>query len=223
MNWDFYLATKTIGVLVFIFAGGFAASRSFKIGLSRAVLINSAAVFIAFCSSRLWYIVQNDLGAMAQGQSFLETWDLAGSVLYGWILGGAAALYFLTRQFKLPFVRYIDAVAPWMLITQFLNRLGCADAGCCFGKRMADGTPFPIQLMEGFYDLVLFGLILGFARKPGRSMFTYFVGYATGRFFFEFLRGDNGPALWFMTVPQVTSVAILALAFAFKDKILSKG
>jgi len=221
MNWDFYLASKVTGVLVFIFAGGRAASKSFGITYTRAVLINTLAVFIAFCSSRLWFIVQNEMGAVLKGASLLDTWNDAGSVLYGWILGGAAGVYFLTREFKLPFVRYIDAVCPWMLITQFLNRLGCADAGCCFGKLMANGQPYPIQLVEGIYDTVLFAFIMLKARRPGESMFLYFTGYATARFFFEFLRGDNQPAFLFMTVPQVTSVLVLFLAFRYKKSIIS--
>lgn len=209
MIWDFYLTTKSLGALVFILAGGISASRALPVSRSRAFLINSSAVAAGYLGSVLWYTIQNG-----------EGWDGAGSVLYGWIFGGTAAIFFLTKLFKLPFIRYADAVAPWMLVAQFLNRLGCFDAGCCYGKPLSGDTLYPVQLYEGFYDLALLAFIKLKARRPGQATLYYFAGYAAARFFLEFLRGDNLPALWFMTVPQVTSVCVLTLVFFLKNKIV---
>ena len=221
MIWDFYLTAKVGGVLVCIFFGGRAVSKAFGISATRGALINSLAAFAAFCGSRLWYILQNNAGAIANGQALTQSWNEAGSVLYGWILGATLALYFLCKEFKLPFVRYLDTVIPWMLIAQFLNRLGCYDAGCCYGVNMGGERLFPVQLVEGFYDLALFWYIRKKVRRPGETTFLYFTAYPVARFFFEFLRGDNGPALLFMTVPQVASIVILVVVYRLKNKILS--
>ncbi len=220
MIWDFYLTAKVGGVLVCIFFGGRAVSKALNISMTRGVLINSIAAFAAFLGSRLWYILQNNMGGIVHRVPLSQIWDEAGSVLYGWILGATFALYFLCKEFKLPFVRYLDTAIPWMLIAQFLNRLGCYDAGCCHGISMGGDQLFPVQLLEGFYDLALFWFIRAKAKRQGQATFFYFTGYPIARFFFEFLRGDNGPALWFMTVPQVASIVILIVVFRLKKKIL---
>ena len=221
MDWDFYLTVKVGGIVVFIFAGGIAAARALKLTRSKAFFINTCAVLAGYFVSTSWYILQHLYGREPYDFiNFLSAWNGAGAVLYGWIIGGVLTLVLLTHLFKLPTVRYLDAVLPWMLVAQFLNRLGCYDAGCCFGKPMGSGETIPVQLIEAVFDLCLFLFILLRKSRKGENTFLYFTGYAAARFFFEFLRGDNTPALWFMTVPQVTSVLILAIVFRLKNKIL---
>lgn len=217
MQWDLYLTLKVGGIAVFIFAGGRAVARSLGIRRERAFFINGTAAFAGYLVSTLWYIVQHLFGK--EPYEFVDpvyAWGDAGAVLYGWVLGGTAALVFMARRFKLDAVRYLDSVLPWLLVAQSMNRLGCFDAGCCFGK-----PGFPVQLYEAFFDLALFFFIRSRPKRPGLPTFLYFSAYPAARFLFEFMRGDNQPALLFMTVPQVTSVLILALVFRYKKKILS--
>ena len=237
MDWDFYLITKVGGIAVFIFGGAAMASKSLKISFGRAVLINALAILAGFCVSRSWYLLQHQFGGEPYwGGTFIEYWNEAGSVLYGWILGASVTVYWIVKRAKLDVIAYTDQVAPWALIGQFMNRLGCMEAGCCYGKGFS--LAFleaqrpelrvlyeqlgrqPVQLYEAMVDLSLFTVLLFLLNKKGRATWVYFVGYASARFFLEFLRGDNQPALWFMTVPQVTSVLILIVVFRLKNKIL---
>ena len=222
MNWDLYLTLKVGGIAVFIFAGGIAAARALNLTRSKTFFINACAVLAGYFLSTSWYIVQHIFGSEEyEFTNIFQVWDEAGAVLYGWVIGGTLALALLTRRFKLPTVRYLDAVLPWMLVAQFLNRLGCFDAGCCFGKPWGPDGTIPVQLIESIFDLCLFFFIRSRKPRQGQNTFLYFTGYATARFFFEFLRGDNQPAFWFMTVPQVTSVCILILVFSLKNKIVA--
>jgi len=222
MEWDFYLTVKVGGIAVFIFASGIAAAKKLNLSRSKTFFINACAVLAGYLASTSWYIVQHIFGNEPfEYTGFFEAWSEAGAVLYGWVIGGTLALIVLTRAFKISTIRYLDAVLPWMLVAQFLNRTGCYDAGCCYGKLAVNGWTHPVQLYEAFFDLGLLWFIKS-RKNPrvGQNTFLYFTGYATARFFFEFLRGDNQPALWFMTVPQVTSILILIVVFRLKNKIL---
>ena len=224
IDWDLYLVFKIAGIAVFVFAGGLAASRNLGISRSKVYLINSTAVFAGFVTSKFWYILQHYFGREPyEVTDFFDAWDDAGSVLYGWILGGTLALILLTRFFKIRAIRYLDCVLPWLLVAQFLNRMGCFDAGCCYGKvttcplavhsDIAGANVYPVQLYEATYDLLLFWYICKRPKQLGLPTFLYFTGYPAARFFFEFLRGDNQPAFLFLTVPQVASLVILAAVF----------
>ena len=226
MEWDLYLFLKCAGIAVFVFAGGASVSKAFGISRSKAYLIQAAAVFAAFAGSRLWFIIQHYFGSETyQIQGFRDAWDNAGSVLYGWVIGGTLALVFLTRRLKLDTIRYLDIVLPWLLVAQFLNRMGCFDAGCCYGKPNSFPFPlsvegaiaatrvYPVQLYEALYDLLLFWFVKTRPKQRGLPTFLYFTGYPAARFFFEFLRGDNQPAALGLTVPQLASVVLVAFAF----------
>ncbi len=238
MDWDLYLVLKTAGIVVFVFAGGVAAAKTLNISREKAYLINASAVIVGFVVNRLWYIIQHIYGSeeyafrsITQLADAWGAWDDAGSVLYGWILGGTFTMILMCRVFKINALKYLDRVLPWLLIAQVLNRLGCADAGCCYGKATTfalavynsniNGPSIPVQLYESLFDLLLFIFIWSKRRRPGFPTYAYFIGYPTARFILEFMRGDNHPALWFMTVPQVTSVLILVVILANRKKILS--
>lgn len=236
MTWDIYLILKVGGIAVFVFAGGIAASRGLGITREKAYLINAVSVVCGYFVNRLWYIIQHVYGSEPyEYRSLANAWDAwndAGSVLYGWVLGGTLATVLLTRFFKLKPVRYLDLVLPWLLVAQCLNRLGCFDAGCCYGSFTnlpigvqnvtADGMVHPIQLYEAAFDLVLFWFIRTRPPRLGMPTFLYFTAYPTARFVFEFMRGDNLPALWFMTIPQVTSLVILITVFSLRKKVFTQ-
>jgi len=73
----------------------------------------------------------------------------------------------------------------------------------------------PTQLYEAAFCFFLTVLLLAvFWRKPrpGTVAFVYFLIYPTGRFLFEFLRGDNAKVAYHLTLSQWLSVAIVAVA-----------
>ena len=106
MDWDPYLLAKTLGIAVFIFAGGVSASRHLSLSLANTFTIKLLTVLSGFVVSRLWFILQHAFGREAYGvRTILEAWNDAGSVLYGWILGGFLAIVVLTKWLKIPTVR----------------------------------------------------------------------------------------------------------------------
>jgi len=72
----------------------------------------------------------------------------------------------------------------------------------------------PSQLYSAGVSILLFLVMLFLWRKrllEGRLLFAYLLLYCFARFFLEFTR-DNEMAFWGLTIPQVVSVAILALS-----------
>ena len=221
---DSYLILKIIGVMTFIVMGTLSLMR-LGIPLRKALVICAVGVIAAFSTSRVWYIIQHIFGSEPYNTGdWGRVWEEAGSVLYGWIMGGFLALYVLSRLMKLPFLKVSDTLAVWLLSAQVLNRLGCAAARCCYGKPLnsfwAVYNPtvgqrlHPVQFYEAIFDLIL--IIVIQAQKKGfdgKKTLIYFIGYSVGRFFLEFFRGDNLPALFGLTVPQLTSISILLAVF----------
>jgi phosphatidylglycerol---prolipoprotein diacylglyceryl transferase len=71
----------------------------------------------------------------------------------------------------------------------------------------------PVQLYEAALTFAL--AIWLHRRKPqfaGEISIRLLAGYSVARFALEFFRGDNRPIYWGMTISQVTSVLILAIA-----------
>ena len=58
----------------------------------------------------------------------------SGGVFYGGFLGAVLASVIVMRVYRLPWWRVADACAPGIALGQFVGRLGCFAAGCCWGK-----------------------------------------------------------------------------------------
>ena len=223
---DFYLIFKISGISAFIFFGAISCYKQ-KIPLAASVSITVLSAIAAYFGSTYWYIFQNeDWKAVHSASEWASLMDGAGSVLYGWILGGSAAAYGLSKFFRLNPVKVFDILLPWLLAAQILNRFGCFSGQCCYGSPssvswavfndFAQCKVHPVQLYEAFVDAILLGvLFLQSEEIVGRRTFLYFMGYPFARFFLEFFRGDNKPVLLGMTVPQLTSVLILACVSFF--------
>ena len=221
---DSYLILKIMGVAAFMIIGT-RSLLSLGISLSKALVICAVGVIAAFTTSRVWYIVQHIFGREPYfSDNWATLWDEAGSVLYGWILGGFLALFALCRLMKLNLLKVSDALSVGMLTAQVLNRLGCYAAGCCYGKPLnalwavynpAVGQRLhPVQLYEATFDIVLIAVIQMQKKDfDGKKTLIYFTCYSAGRFILEFFRGDNLPVIFGLTVPQLTSLAILLAVF----------
>lgn len=217
---DLYFFFKLSGILVFIVLGAYSC-RSIGIPFKKSLPLLILAVIFGYLGSTFWYVIQHIYGSDSYDKADLASMlDSAGSVLYGWILGGALAIWLGGRVLRLDPIRILDAVIPWVLVGQILNRFGCFAGQCCYGR--PTGVPWaifngivhvrvhPVQLYEVFCDAVLLGLVLWQGKgSRGRRALIYFTGYPLARFFLEYYRGDNKPAALGLTVPQITSGVIL--------------
>ncbi len=169
-----------------------------------------------------------------------------GYVYYGGLLGGVFTMWLYSRQFKTPFLPYLDHAAIFLPLIHAFGRVGCFFAGCCYGipyqgifavifpletLGLAGVALFPVQLLESLLNFLLFlGLFFVFRkqRKSGQAAATYLVCYALIRFALEFLRYDEvRGSFWLFSTSQWISViaffvGLLLFYFAGKRGTLSK-
>ena len=233
-SFDAYVFFKLTGIIWFILATYFVLGR-YKIHPIARLIVPIFVTLCGFYASKIWYILQHALGSEPYPyDQFVEAWRDAGSVLYGWILGGSAAVWAVSLLFKLSTLSLLDSLLPAMLVAQILNRLGCFSAGCCWGsgpcnlpwavlnENAGNIRVHPVQIYEAIFDALLLAGLLAAKKsnKKGKVTFLYFMGYAVGRFFLEYVRGDNLPAFAGLTVAQLASFCIIFILLIMKKKIV---
>lgn len=152
---------------------------------------------------------------------------IRGATFYGGLIA-AVGLYPLLLRLKKKrtvgiYERMCD-LASAIPAGHCLGRIGCFFGGCCFGKPTdcifgvtfpAGSAPYeyyggavsvhPTQLYEAAYLLLLFVFLWRFGKD--RAFPLYLILYGTGRFFIEFLRGDErGALLPFLSPAQTLSI-----------------
>ena len=207
MEIDAYLLWKITAIFCFVIFGSWSLRR-LGMPFHRALILTSFSVFSGFVLSRVWFIIQNAFGSDPYAPANLaDAWNDAGSVLYGWILGGVVTAYLFIRLWKYPILKTLDALPPWVLVAQILNRFGCFAGECCWGKpsnafwavysHYQKARLHPVQLYEAGWDFLLLLVLYFYPKKgEGQRTFLYIAGYPLGRFFIEFYRGDNKRPLW---------------------------
>lgn len=131
-----------------------------------------------------------------------------GLVFYGGVLAALIAFaLWVRRKHPLQATDYLDLLAVTIPLFHAIARVGCFLGGCCYGIPFtpgvtyiynpiayANGIPrFPVQLLETAGELVIFLFLQhSYARGEhrGKLVEVWLGGYATLRFFDEFLRGD---------------------------------
>ena len=153
---------------------------------------------------------------------------LGGNVFYGGLIGSIIAGYILIRKNN-EYKKYVDIIVTGVPLFHFFGRLGCFLGGCCFGIHSEIGfiyehslieeangvRRFPVQLLESFFNLSLFFLLHHLLNKKkfeNKLIYVYLAIYATGRFFLEFLRGDEYRGIWFfLSTSQIISILIILI------------
>jgi phosphatidylglycerol---prolipoprotein diacylglyceryl transferase len=117
-------------------------------------------------------------------------------------------------------VRTIPALSPEFLGVQFPKKSDAFQQHQKLGLLEPTSTKslpvHPVQLYEALFAALL--AIWLHRRKPlfqGEIAIRMLAGYSVGRFVLEFFRGDNQPIYLGMTISQVTSLLLLAIAIAF--------
>jgi phosphatidylglycerol---prolipoprotein diacylglyceryl transferase len=164
----------------------------------------------------------------------------SAGVFYGGFLGAMGVSFYLAHRYRIPWWSLADLCAPGIAIGQFLGRLGCFAAGCCWGTPTTSwigvqfteraheltGVPIdvhlhPTQLYESLTMLVITCLLfLVHSKKQfqGQVILTYLALYSVARFFIEFFRDDPRGGLFGLSTSQLISaflgpVAIVALLY----------
>ncbi len=197
-----------------------------------------------------WALVWGFLGAkllyiLIDWRYFLEnplTTLRSGFVFYAGLIFGLAAIYFLSRKYKLEFLKLADILAIGLTLGHAFGRLGCFSYGCCFGRPYEGwlGMLFPpdspaglwgvkvipTQLIESGFLFLLFFLLL-YLRKSkkfsGQIFVSYVIIYGTFRFLIEFLRGDPRGGLGFLSTSQLISIILVPLGIWFYYRFAHLG
>lgn len=147
-----------------------------------------------------------------------------GITFYGWLFGCIVFFLAYSKITKIDSVFLLNLFLPTYSIAQAFGRIGCFLGGCCFGcptnhfgviypqgslpyKIFGDTPLFPIQLVESLYLFLLFALLFGFIKFRKRAG-AYLLLMPSGRFIFEYFRGDNRGVLFqsILSPAQVFSI-----------------
>lgn len=222
--------------LAFLIGISIAGRRAPSRGIEKNVIVDLALWILinSIVGARLLYIAMN-------WEYFqFHLWEIlmvqkGGLIFYGGLIFGLLTAILFCRFKKLSFWKVADVMAPSIALGQGIGRIGCFLNGCCYGK-LTDlpwGVQFPpespasaefgplhlvhpAQLYSAGLDFALFFFLLWFDRRrkfDGQTFCLYVLGYAALRFGIEFLRGDNPHLFGFMTLSQMISAGLAALAF----------
>ncbi len=160
-----------------------------------------------------------------------------GSVFYGGLIGGLFVGFITLKCKKMNIHIFADMVAVTIPLFHSFARVGCFLSGCCYGieseigftahnnpfvEAVNDVSRFPVQLLEAFFNIILF-IVLYFLYKKtfqnkklaGKLLPIYLISYSVIRFFDEFLRGDELRGFVFgISTSQCISIMIFAISLA---------
>lgn len=209
------VSVRWYGLLITVgmgFAVGYTFFRAKRIGVSTDDLLDLALFTILFgvLGARLYYVITYG------GYSFAEIFQIwrGGLAIYGGIIGGILAIFFVCRRKKLNFLGMIDCIGPGVMIAQAIGRWGNFFNGEAYGGIVEEGSALyflrmglypnklsfsmayvhPTFLYESLWNVVGFVLINVFYKKKrfdGEIAFWYLSWYGFGRMLIEGLRTDS--------------------------------
>ncbi|MCK5114029.1 MAG: prolipoprotein diacylglyceryl transferase [Phycisphaerae bacterium] len=112
--------------------------------------IGMLALLGGVVGARLAYVFKHWDTYSAPGASFSEIFNVTsgGLIYFGGLAGGAVLVLLALWISKLPMRRFLDIVAPSLMIGLAFGRMGCTLNGCCWGgpcsENWALGMKFPM-------------------------------------------------------------------------------
>jgi phosphatidylglycerol:prolipoprotein diacylglycerol transferase len=157
-----------------------------------------------------------------------------GLTIWGAVLGAAIGTWIYSRfNRKFNYLIFGDMIAPGIILSQAVGRVGCTLNGCCYGLESDSscaiiytnpnsygpiGIPvLPTATFEIFFDLVVFGILVALRGrlKPAGSLFAvYFALYAAWRFGIDFIRVGT-PFLFELHQAQVIGLVVMLITIPF--------
>lgn len=163
----------------------------------------------------------------------------AGLGIFGAVIGGGIGLFIYTRWKKMNTLRWMDIVAPGLILAQAIGRWGNFFNQELYGyptdlpwaiyinpaNRLPGFESFsyfhPLFAYESFWNLAGFALLMILGRKlksrlmDGDIFFLYAIHYSVGRFFLEDLKlnvwtiAGFPTARWISIITVVVAVALM--------------
>ncbi len=178
------------------------------------------SIIMGVIGSRLGYVLVNPSEFLKNPFLVFKLWEGGLVFISGFILGVLFLLFYLKKK-KQPILDWLDTFAIGIPLGQFVGRIGCFMAGCCYGKvcRLPwavefhdplsiapQGVPLhPTQIYHSIAGLITF-VVLFLVRKrvktSGKLFFLLIVLYSFFRFIIEFFRGDPRPYLGPFSITQ---------------------
>ncbi len=196
-----YALIITLGMIVCVV---FASVRATKIGVDYEHILDMALFTITsgIIGARLYYVAVE----YKRFESIGEMFDIRGGglAIYGGIIGGALAVYFVCKFKKLRFNVIADIVYPGVMLAQAIGRWGNFMNGEAYGVETTlpwgmtvNGTVMhhPTFLYESLWNIIGF-VVLAFVlyKRKQYDGQIYYLGaayYGLGRFMIEGLRTDS--------------------------------
>lgn len=210
--------------LAFIVASFLAAGRAKREGIQPDVIFNFCFLVFLFgiIGARLFYVIENLNYYLKRPLEMAMLW-YGGLSWYGGLAAGAIAAFLYLKKKRLPGLKIVDLIIPFIALGQAIGRIGCLLNGCCFGRSSDFGFYFmahhttlvPIQLYSSVI-LVLIYIILRFLQerphRAGQIFLAYLFLYSLSRFFIEFWRADNPKIFLGLSLFQIISFSIFCFS-----------
>lgn len=193
----------------------------------------------AIVGSRALYVLLDPGPFWENPLLVLQFWK-GGLVFVGGVVAAGATAWVIIRFKGEPFWKWADVFAPAIAAGQFIGRIGCLMAGCCYGKPTSlpwavtfthpqSLAPLhiplhPTQIYHSLAGLVTCIVLLALRSRlpvPGQRFGLFLILYAGFRIGIEFFRGDFRGVLGPFSLTQTAAGIIFCLGvvvFAMKGR-----
>lgn len=230
VRWYGLILVVAVGVAIWL-----AQREARRRGIGTAI-VSDAAIWVgvsAIVGGRVLYVVQNELGSLAEHPAHVLMVWMGGLSFYGGLIGAIVALVLFARRRGIPLLAALDVAAPGAAIGQAIGHVGCLIGGDSYG--VPTGLPWaviyrnpaamapqnvplhPTQAYEAILLAALFAAIWLSRRRltrlgDGATASAYLLGLAVIRFGLFFLRDEPAVLLGLKTAQWLgLGIAVLAV------------
>ncbi|MFB0566562.1 MAG: prolipoprotein diacylglyceryl transferase [Candidatus Aminicenantaceae bacterium] len=219
-TYGFMMAVGVAFALLFVFV------QAKKQGLHGAKIADAAfwTIIISLVGAKLILFIGH-FSYYTKYPKELFTLARSGGVFQGGLAFGVIFALWYLRKHRIPTWKVGDIVGPALALGHGFGRIGCFNAGCCFGRACSfpwgvsfqneyahnlTGIPLnaplhPVQLYEAalnFLNFLILFVILKRKTFDGQVFSLYIINYSIIRYFVEFFRGDHPERLFLIKGPS---------------------